>query len=97
MGIRDTQNVYNLIGRLNYSKTKFDDELSDTSTNAVQNKVIKEALDGKVSKSGDTMSGTLNMNGSSITNVGVFTLASGNQPFNVNNRKIINNAVMRYW
>lgn len=30
-----------------------DDELSDSSTNPVQNKVVKEAIDGKVDKDGD--------------------------------------------
>ena len=45
MGILDTQCVYNLIGRLNYSKTKIDDALSDTSVNAVQNKVVTGAIE----------------------------------------------------
>lgn len=36
-----------------------DTELLDTSTNPVQNKVIKSALDGKLDKSGGTMTGNL--------------------------------------
>ncbi len=36
-----------------------DTELSSTSTNPVQNKVIKSALDGKLDKSGGTMTGNL--------------------------------------
>ena len=45
MGILDTQCVYNLIGRLNYSKTKIDDALSETSVNAVQNKVLTPIIE----------------------------------------------------
>lgn len=36
-----------------------DTEMSSTSTNPVQNKVIKSALDGKLDKSGGTMAGNL--------------------------------------
>lgn len=36
-----------------------DTEMSSTSTNPVQNKVIKSALDGKLDKSGGTMTGNL--------------------------------------
>lgn len=50
MGILDTQCVYNLIGRLNYSKTKIDDALSETSVNAVQNKVLTPILEALQSK-----------------------------------------------
>ena len=42
----------------------YDSALSTTSENAVQNKVINSALTGKVSTSGDTMTGTLTMRGS---------------------------------
>lgn len=64
MGLFDTQNIFNLVGRLNYSKTKIDDELSDSSTNAVQNKVLTEALDDKLSKSqGGVINGNLSIYG----------------------------------
>ena len=36
-----------------------DSALSDTSTNPVQNKVVKAALDGKLNKSGGTLTGNL--------------------------------------
>lgn len=40
-----------------------DDALSDTSTNPVQNKAVKAALDGKLDKKGGTITGGLNVNG----------------------------------
>ena len=49
----------------------YDSALSTTSTNAVQNKIVTAAINGKVSKSGDTMTGTLTMRGS-----GNFTITS---------------------
>jgi hypothetical protein len=45
MGILDTQNVYNLMGRLNGSLIKADDKLSNTSINPVQNQIITKALE----------------------------------------------------
>lgn len=45
-----------------------DDSLSTISENPVQNKVITNALDGKVSKSGDTMTGELNIDRKEVTN-----------------------------
>lgn len=53
----------NIIPDIPYSKVTgaptVDSSLSDTSTNAIQNKVVKSALDGKLSLSGGTMTGTL--------------------------------------
>lgn len=49
----------------------YDSALSTTSTNAVQNAIVTAAINGKVSKSGDTMTGTLTMSGS-----GNFTITS---------------------
>ena len=49
----------------------YDSALSTTSTNAVQNKIVTAAINGKISKSGDTMTGTLTMSGS-----GNFTITS---------------------
>lgn len=46
-----------------------DSALSDTSENPVQNKVVKKAVDGKISKSGDTMNGTLDMSKNQLYNV----------------------------
>lgn len=46
-----------------------DDALSDTSENPVQNKVVKNAVDGKISKSGDIMNGTLDMSKNQLYNV----------------------------
>lgn len=40
-----------------------DDALSDTSTNPVQNKVVKAALDGKLDTRGGTITSGLNVNG----------------------------------
>lgn len=42
------------------NKTTVDSSLSASSTNPVQNKVIKSALDGKLSTSGGTLTGNLN-------------------------------------
>ena len=47
------------------NKTTVDSSLSASSTNPVQNKVIKSALDGKLSTSGGTLTG--NLNGQYIT------------------------------
>lgn len=41
------------------SQITVDDAMSDTSENPVQNKVVKAAIDSKVSKSGDVMTGQL--------------------------------------
>ncbi len=50
-----------------FGKTTVDSELNSESTNALQNKIIKEELDKKVSKSGDIMTGSLTMhNGANI-------------------------------
>ncbi len=49
-----------------------DTALSDTSVHTVQNKVIKIALDGKLSTSGGTVSGNLNVTGA-ITATGNIT------------------------
>ena len=46
-----------------------DSALSDTSENPVQNKVVKAAIDGKLSLSGGVMTGVLNMSGKGINNV----------------------------
>lgn len=43
------------------NKTVIDTELSSSSTNPVQNKVVKDALDGKFSKSGGAISGDVTM------------------------------------
>lgn len=40
-----------------------DDALSDTSTNPVENKAVKAALDGKLDKRGGTITGGLNVDG----------------------------------
>ena len=41
------------------NNTVIDSALSDVSTNPVQNKIIKVALDGKLNRGGDTMTGIL--------------------------------------
>lgn len=51
------------------NKIAVDTALSSTSTNPVQNKVVKSALDGKMNTSGGTMNGDLTINGST-TSVG---------------------------
>jgi hypothetical protein len=43
-----------------------DSSLSPTSTNAVQNKVINSALDGKLSTSGGTVNGSITINGTTV-------------------------------
>ena len=45
MGILETQNVYQLIGKINDGVVKVDDALSKSSKNPVQNKVIVQALE----------------------------------------------------
>jgi 3-methyladenine DNA glycosylase AlkC len=54
-----------------------DDALSDTSENPVQNKVVKNALDGKLSLSGGTMSGDIAMGNKRLRNVLEIALSSG--------------------
>ena len=55
-----------------------DDTLSDTSTNPVQNKVVKQAIDNKADKSlyGDT---TINVGRKAGTTVGVYSTAEGHE------------------
>lgn len=57
--------------------TTVDSELSATSTNPVQNKVIKSALDGKLSTSGGTLTG--NLTGKYITGTWLQSTAAGHQ------------------
>lgn len=54
-----------------------DSDLSSTSTNPVQNKVIKSALDGKLSTSGGTLTG--NLTGKYITGTWLQSTAAGHQ------------------
>lgn len=54
-----------------------DSALSATSTNPVQNKVIKSALDGKLSTSGGTLTG--NLTGKYITGTWLQSTAAGHQ------------------
>lgn len=58
------------------SKTTIDTELSDTSTNPVQNKVVKQAIDNKADKSlyGDS---TINVGRKAGTTVGRYSTAEG--------------------
>lgn len=56
------------------NKTIVDTTLSDTSTNPVQNKVIKTALDGKLDKTGGTLTG--NLTGKYLTGTWLQTTAS---------------------
>ena len=58
------------------SDITIDDTLSDTSTNPVQNKVVKQAIDNKADKSlyGDT---TINVGRHPNTNVGGYSTAEG--------------------
>ena len=49
--------------RWEMKKPVVDDALSDTSTNPVQNKAVKAALDEKLDKRGGTITGGLNVNG----------------------------------
>lgn len=48
------------------NKPTIDTALSDESENAVQNKVIKAALDGKLSLSGGALTGTLTLNSKTV-------------------------------
>lgn len=57
---------------LPYVKVDTDSELSSTSTNPVQNKVINTELEGKVSKAGDTMTGNLVISKDSNPWVGLY-------------------------
>ena len=56
------------------NKTTVDSSLSTSSTNPVQNKVIKSALDGKLSTSGGTLTG--NLTGKYITGTWLQTTAA---------------------
>lgn len=58
------------------SKTTIDAELSDTSTNPVQNKVVKQAIDNKADKSlyGDS---TINVGRKADSDVGEYSTAEG--------------------
>lgn len=56
------------------NKTTVDSSLSASSTNPVQNKVIKSALDGKLSTSGGTLTG--NLSGQYITGTWLQTTAA---------------------
>ena len=60
------------------TKTLIDIELSSTSTNPVQNKVVTDALNNKADKSkyGDT---TINVGRKASTTVGAYSTAEGNQ------------------
>lgn len=46
-----------------------DEALSATSTNPVQNKVIKTAIDSKFNKTGGTLTGSINLDSNNIRNV----------------------------
>ncbi len=59
------------------SSVTVDSALSATSTNPVQNKVIKSALDGKLSTSGGTLTG--NLTGKYITGTWLQSTAAGHQ------------------
>ena len=48
-----------------------DDALSDTSTNPVQNKAVKAALDGKLDKTGGTLTGNLRVTGALFSGDGL--------------------------
>ena len=104
MGLLDTQRIYNLVGKLNYVKTKIDSVLSATSNNPVANSVITEALDDKLSKtqggtvSGDTsFTGSLDINSCDIGGAGInmlhindsLTLGSYCDNFDANGRPVI--------
>ena len=54
-----------------------DSALSSTSENPVSNKVIKSALDGKLSLSGGTMTGDIDMGQNSLNNVGEIRMPNG--------------------
>ena len=61
---------YVVLGKISYDQSgggiTVDDALSTTSENPVQNKVITNTLNGKVSKSGDTMTGDLVMDAADV-------------------------------
>lgn len=59
--------INEIIDNLGSSSIDVDSALSTTSENPVQNKVITSALDGKLDKSGGTMTGNLTVGISSIT------------------------------
>ena len=48
-----------------------DDAMSDTSTNPVQNKAVKAALDGKLDKTGGTLTGNLRVTGALLSGDGL--------------------------
>lgn len=48
-----------------------DDAMSDTSTNPVQNKAVKAALDGKLDKTGGTLTGNLRVTGALFSGDGL--------------------------
>lgn len=57
-------------------KAAVDDAMSNTSTNPVQNKVVKSALDGKLDKTGGTLTG--NLTGKYITGTWLQSTAAEN-------------------
>lgn len=59
----DTQNIY--LGSKKYggSDVTVDTELSETSTNPVQNKAVKSAMDEKFDKSGGQVAGSIDVTG----------------------------------
>lgn len=61
--LTDTKEIY--VGATNYSQV--DSSMSDTSVNPVQNKVITNAMAGKLSTSGGVMTGTLTTKGIKLT------------------------------
>lgn len=65
---------YVVLGKIAYDQSGgggviVDEDLDDESENPVQNKAITEAISGKVSKAGDTMTGELLLDGSSLSDV----------------------------
>lgn len=66
-----------------------DSELSNTSTNPVQNKIVTEALNNKLPTAGGTMTGNINMNGNKVT--GLDTPASNNDAVNLEYAKNVGN------
>lgn len=53
------------------TKTIVDDAMSDTSNNPVQNKAVKAALDGKLDKTGGTLTGNLKVTGALFSGDGL--------------------------
>lgn len=53
------------------NKTIVDDAMSDTSTNPVQNKAVKTALDSKLDKKGGTLTGNLKVTGAVFSDSGL--------------------------